>query len=175
MPTYRRMRATKSDEVPVSAEAFWTILRDWPAIKSWMRAENPPVNLIKVELKPGHQVDSLPCCRLCYVDSSGLPAGLSIPEVSAETLLHADPEAFLIYYNIEGEGPFGMRNYLASTVLDPLGPERTRVTCSGRWDMPEGAPADAVKAAVEAIYDSIINDIALTAQGRSPAIAGPSR
>jgi hypothetical protein len=103
------------------------------------------------------------------VDSSGLPPGLSMPAVAAETLLQADPESFFLCYTIDGEGPFGMRNYLATTELDALGADRTRVTCSGRWDLPEAVPGEMVRAAVEAIYDSIIHDIALTAQGRSPA------
>jgi hypothetical protein len=62
---------------------------------------------------------------------------------------------------MEGEGPFHMRNYLATTEVDELGPKLTRVTCSGRFDLPDGVPADFVKTSViENVYHSIINDIA---------------
>jgi len=174
MSRYIRMTANVSGEVEADAEAFWNILMDWPAILSWMRAENPPVKLTKVELAPGHRVGQIPCTRLCHVDDSGLPPDLKIPPVSAETLLHADHEARMIYYCIEGEGPFGMRNYLATTEVDEITPGRARITCSGRWDLPTGTPRDLVQSAVKSIYDSIIHDIALTATGRSPAVSPES-
>jgi hypothetical protein len=166
MTRYTRVRAQVSDEVKVDAADYWTLLLDWPAILDWMRVDGRPVPLVKVELRPGHAVGSLPCTRNCIFDVSQLPAGIVIPEVVPETLLHVDPEARLIYYNMEGEGPFGLRNYLATTEVDELGPERTRVTCSGRFDVPEGSPADLVKGAIESVYDSIVHDIAITAAKR---------
>jgi hypothetical protein len=111
-------------------------------------------------------VGRLPCTRNCIFDVAKLPPGMVIPEVVPETLLHVDHEARFLYYNMEGEGPFGLRNYLATTEVDDLGPGRCRVTCSGRFDLPEGAPADLVKGAIESVYDSIIHDIAATAARR---------
>ena len=123
-----------------------------------------PVPLIRVELKQGHEVGKLPCTRNCIFDVSRLPPGVSIPECVQETLLHVDPVARLIYYNMEGEGPFGLRNYLATTEVDELGPMRTRVTCTGRFDLPEGVPDDMVKTSViESVYASIIRRIAAMA------------
>jgi hypothetical protein len=159
--TYARVRPSASDVVDAAASDYWEILTDWPAILSWMRIEDgQPVPLVKVELEPGHAVGELPCTRNCYFDTSALPPGVAIPECVPETLLHCDPVARLIYYNMEGEGPFGLRNYLATTEVDELGPDSTRVTCSGRFDLPEDAPADLVKGVIEGVYDSIIHDIA---------------
>jgi hypothetical protein len=159
MTNYQRVKAELSDEVPVSVEAYWKVLLDWPGILKWMRVDGRPVPLSKVELKPGHVLGKLPCTRNCYFDVSGLPPGVVIPECVPETLLHVDPVAHFIYYNMEGEGPFGLRNYLATTTVDSLGPERSRVTCSGRFDLPEGVPADMLKGFIESIYDCIIHDI----------------
>ena len=167
MHTYLRVRAERSDEVGCDAEAYWQLLLDWPAILSWMRVENRPVPLIKVELAAGHRLGTLPCTRNCHFDVSQLPAGIAIPEVVPETLLHVDPVTRFLYYNMEGEGPFGLRNYLASTEVDALGPGRSRVRCSGRFDLPPGAPADLVRSVIENVYDSIIHDIATTAVRRA--------
>jgi hypothetical protein len=164
--SYQRVRAERSGEVDVSSDAYWELLLDWPAILSWMRVEGRPVPLISVELAPGHEVGRLPCTRNCRFDVSQLPPGVIIPDCVPETLLHVDPVARFIYYNMEGEGPFGLRNYLATTEVDDLGPNRTRVTCSGRFDVPEGAPAAIVKGVIESVYNSIIHDIAATASGR---------
>ena len=169
---YQRVRACVSDEVPVPAQAFWDILLDWPGILKWMPRQDGPVPLIRVELTQGHEVGKLPCTRNCIFDVSRLPPGVSIPECVPETLLHVDPVARLINYNMEGEGPFGLRNYLATTEVDELGPMRTRVTCTGRFDLPEGVPADMVKTSViESVYASIIRDIAAMALRNSPAAA----
>lgn len=162
MPRYQRVRAGLSDEVDAPAEAIWQMLLNWPAILDWMRVENRPVPLVEVTLKPGHAVGTLPYSRLCRFDLASLPPGVAVPEVVPETLLHVDPVARFLYYNMEGEGPFGLRNYLATTEVDDLGDGRSRVTCSGRFDLPQGAPADLVKGFIESVYDSIVHDIAAT-------------
>lgn len=172
MTAFHRVRAHASDEVDVAAADYWDLLLDWPAILDWMRVEGRPVPLVKVELADGHQVGRLPCTRNCWFDLSELPPGIVIPECVPETLLHADPVARFIYYNMEGEGPFGLRNYLATTEVDELGPNRSRVTCIGRFDVPEGAPAATVKTVIESVYDSIIHDVASTAARRAARHAG---
>jgi hypothetical protein len=156
---FNRVRAGFSNEVVVSANDYWEVLLDWQGILKWMPTEGSPVPLVKVELAPGHVAGKLPCTRNCFFDLSGLPPGIVIPECVPETLLHVDPVARTIYYNMEGVGPFGMRNYLATTEVDEVGPHRTRVTCSGRFDVPEGAPVDVVKSVIEGVYVSIVNDI----------------
>jgi hypothetical protein len=159
---YARVQTFASDVVDVSAGDYWRLLTDWPAILDWMREEGRPVPLVRVELAAGHEVGRVPCTRNCYFDTSQLPPGVAVPECVPETLLHCDPVARFLYYNMEGEGPFGMRNYLAMTEVDDLGPERARVTCRGRFDLPADAPAEMVKGYIDGVYDSIIHDIAAT-------------
>jgi len=160
MNQYNRVRSYLSDEVDAPADAIWKMLLNWPAILDWMRVEGRPVPLIEVQLKAGHVVGKLPCTRNCIFDVAALPPGIVIPEIVPETLLHVDDEARFIYYNMEGLGPFGLRNYLATTEVDDLGNGRSRVTCSGRFDLPKAAPIDLVKGAIEAVYDTIVHDIA---------------
>jgi hypothetical protein len=59
-----------------------------------------------------------------------------------------------------------MRNYLATTTVDELSAQSCRVTCSGRFDLPEAAPVELVKGAIESVYDSIVHDIAATVAKR---------
>lgn len=171
MANYQRIRTQHSAEIPVAAADYWKVLLDWAAIPDWMPKENAPVPLVKVELELGHRLGKLPCTRNCYFDTSKLPPGLDpsvLPSCIPETLLHVDEEARLIYYNMEGSGPFGMRNYLATTAVDELGPHRTRVTCAGRFDLPQGAPADLVKGFIEGVYEhGIIHGISALLQRRS--------
>jgi hypothetical protein len=166
MTGYQRVRAGLSSEVDAAAADYWDLLLDWPAILSWMRVEGRPVPLVRVELAPGHEVGRLPCTRNCWFDTAQLPPGVAIPECVPETLLHVDPVARFIYYNMEGEGPFGLRNYLATTEVDELGPDLSRVTCAGRFDLPEGAPADLVRQVIESVYDSVVHDIAAAVRSR---------
>jgi Polyketide cyclase / dehydrase and lipid transport len=156
---FNRVRTGYSKEVIVAAGDYWNVLLDWQGILKWMPTEGAAVPLVRVELEPGHAAGRLPCTRNCYFDLSALPPGVAIPECVPETLLHVDPVARTIYYNMEGQGPFGMRNYLATTEVDEIGPRLTRVTCSGRFDLPEGAPVDVVRAVIEGVYSSIVNDI----------------
>jgi hypothetical protein len=83
------------------------------------------------------------------------------PPTFEETLLHADSSARRIYYNVEGVAAGGMRNYLATTTVDEIGPKKARVTCASTFDVPDEESARNVKAFLEAVYDrSVIKGIA---------------
>jgi hypothetical protein len=157
MANYVRVHTLRSAELPVSAQAYWDMLLDWQGILKWMPQKDAPVPLVKVELRPGHRPDRTPCTRDCYFDTSHLPPGIptgAVPQVVPETLLYVDAETRFIYYNMEGTGPFGMRNYLATTEVDELGTDRSYVTCAGRFDLPAAAPAELVKGFIENIYET---------------------
>lgn len=159
MTAYSRVQTFKGAELDVDADAFWDVLLDWPTIMTWWPTENPPAPLIRVDLRAGHRNGVLPVTRECYFDSSQLPPGIDpslLPDCVPETLLHADDVARMIYYNMEGVGPFGMRNYLAFTEVDDLGGGRSRVTCRGRFDLPEAAPAPLVQGFIEGVYGAIL-------------------
>jgi hypothetical protein len=156
MTNFVRGSAFTSGEVDVSADDFFTMLRDWPAVMKWAAKENPPAPLVDTTLKKGHNVSVLPCTRVCHMDTS-----TGFPPTFEETLLHADSAARRIYYNVEGVAAGGMRNYLATTFVDAIAPKRSRVTCSSTFDVPDEESARNVKAFLEGVYDrSVIQGIA---------------
>jgi hypothetical protein len=156
MTNFVRASAFTQGEVDVSADDFYAMLRDWPAVMKWAAKENPPAPLVDTTLKAGHNVAVLPCTRVCHMDTS-----TGFPPTFEETLLHADPAARRIYYNVEGVAAGGMRNYLATTVVDEIGPNRARVTCASTFDVPDEESARNVKVFLEGVYDrSVIKGIA---------------
>jgi hypothetical protein len=52
-----------------------------------------------------------------------------------ETLLHQDDLARRIYYNQDTDGIPGVRNYLATTVIDELGPKKCQMEFSSNFDV----------------------------------------
>jgi Polyketide cyclase / dehydrase and lipid transport len=164
MANYQRINTLRSGDLAVVAGDFWRVLLDWDKITDWMPTNPAPVPISHVELAPGHEVGKVPCTRNIYFDVEKLPPEVPkeiLPEMVPETLLHFDDEARFIYYNMESAGPlpFGMRNYLATTTVDALDAGHCRVTCSGRFDLPEGVPPEVVKGFIENVYDGIIGGI----------------
>src|SRR3546814_17258005 len=87
------------------------------------------------------------------------------PPTFEETLFHVDADARRIYYNVEGVAAGGMRNYLATTIVDEVGPNRARITCQSSFDVPEDAEVEPVKAFLEAVYNlSVIRGMERVAQ-----------
>src|SRR3546814_1109684 len=129
MANFKRGSAFASGEVDASADDIWAMLRDWPAVMKWCaKGENAPAPLTDTTLKEGSKVDVLPCTRIChFVLDSGFPPTFE------ETLIHADPEARRIYYNVDGVAAGGMRNYLATTYVDEVGHGRERITCESSF------------------------------------------
>jgi len=162
MTQYQRIDVRRAGDVPVAAADYWRVLLDWDKIPLWMPTDPAPVPIDRVEIAAGHRLGSLPCTRNVFFDLNRLPPGVPkeiLPELVPETLLHVDEVARFIYYNMEGVGPFGMRNYLATTTVDERGPSLSYVTCSGRFDLPVGVPPESVSGFIGAVYDGIIHGI----------------
>lgn len=154
MANYIHVTTHVSGEVDVSAAEFWKLLHDWPAVMKW--AGGSPFGPRKVELRDGHNVNVLPCTRVIHVAD---PQGG--PPTFVETLLHADPQARRVYYNVEGESAGGMRNYLCTTFVDEVDADHAYVTCASQFDVPDEASATAVKEFMEMVYrDMVIAGIA---------------
>jgi hypothetical protein len=79
--------------------------------------------------------DAIPRTRIMQFGAFG---------IVRETLLYQDDAAMHLYYNIEGVGPHGIRNYLATTDIDALGEHRCQITITSRFDL--AATDDLVKA-----------------------------
>lgn len=157
---YTRNELDVSGEVDAPADDYWAMLTDWAGTLKWMRVEGRPAPLARVELKAGHELGKFPCTRVVTLDVSALPPNSGFPEAVEETLLHADPVAKYLYYNVEGEGPHGMRNFLSTIAVDDLGDGRSKITCFARFDLPEGVSAEPVTGLLRNVYDAYINDIA---------------
>lgn len=163
MTTWTRVRTEISGEIPVSAEAYWNALTDWPAVLEWC----PKLPLLRMETKAGHSAGKFPCTRTGYINPAVIPPGIFAPPC-VETLLHADPEARVIHYCVEGESVYHFRNYLAFQEVDALGPDRCRTTIATRFDVPAG-DEEACKAVIYAIHNVIIYNMAETIVSRSKA------
>ena len=159
MAKFTRVSVSRQAEVPVSAAEYWDALLDWGAVLEWMPKESPPMPLARCEVPPGQSVSKPPCSRVLYFDKSKLPPGVDpsvIPAQVEETLLYVDAEARFLYYNLTGQLPFNMCNYLAYTEVDEIGPDRALVRNTGRVDVPEGSSAEAISALLIDTYDRAI-------------------
>jgi hypothetical protein len=127
MSDFMHGAVTVSTRVAVSAGEFWAVLRDWPAVASWVLPEGvtPPA---RVTLKAGHSSDVLPCTRI-------LESTRQRAYSHEETLILADPQARRVYYTFNGV-PGGIRNYVATTYVDSAGDDAAVVTCASSFDLP---------------------------------------
>jgi Polyketide cyclase / dehydrase and lipid transport len=150
---WTRMRVFVSEETNCDADAFFAELMDFSAVMRWMPKDNPPLRLTKVELAPGHEVGVRPCIRYAFQDKSSLPeeARAFAPDIVEEELLCGDRDTRTFSYNLIGE-PYGLRNYVALIEVDPLGPQRCRVSCSSRWDSADGRAASQLVSGIEDMF-----------------------
>lgn len=148
MTKFTRGSVSVSVDVAVSGDDFWAVLRDWPAVRSWVLNDQSPPAPVAVELKEGHAVDSLPCTRVLQFDPP-----LDYPY--EETLLYADQEAKRIHYTFNGI-PNGMRNYMATTFIDETGKRSARVTCASNFDLPGDQPLEAMQSYLADVYEHMI-------------------
>jgi hypothetical protein len=135
MGGFVRARVFNQGMVEAPADKVWGYLTDWAG----SRRQRPPggggmgdLTLAKVTLEGGQ--DDIPRTRAMEFGPFG---------VVRETLLRQDDAAMHIYYNIEGTGPHGIRNYLATTDIDAVAENRSQVTIMARFDV---AASELVKA-----------------------------
>ncbi len=135
----QRGRIFNQGYVDAPAAKVWAYLVDWAGSKRQRTgADLGALTLAKIDLIG--EPDQIPRTRAMEFGAFG---------VIRETLLGQDDERMHIYYNIEGVGPFGIRNYLATTDVDDMGPDRSQVTITARFDMPPDADAAKIKALID--------------------------
>ncbi|MDE0065100.1 MAG: SRPBCC family protein [Gammaproteobacteria bacterium] len=126
--SFRRARIINQDIVRAPAEQVWDVLTDWHnthRLRTGESASGPlSVNRVELEGQPG----STPRTRVFHFRDERMG-------IVRETLLHQDDEAMHYYYNIEGIGPAGVRNYLATTDVDPITDSECQVTITARFDL----------------------------------------
>lgn len=149
MTEFTRHRSHRSMDVDVSADDFWKVLIDWTAVLSWMPQDffrTPPTS---ANSKPGHVLGEFPFTRVVRLSATTDKPATSVEE----TLLYADDATKFILYTIEGMGVGGMRNYFATTEVDDLGPNTSRVTIDGRFDLPAGVSPDRILGYFHEVYE----------------------
>ncbi|MDD9963137.1 MAG: SRPBCC family protein [Gammaproteobacteria bacterium] len=125
--SFRRARIINQDIVRAPAEQVWDVLTDWHNTHRLRTNEPPgPFSVDRVELDG--QPDRTPRTRVFHFKDERMG-------IVRETLLRQDDEALHYYYNIEGIGPAGVRNYLATTDVDPISDSECQVTITARFDL----------------------------------------
>ena len=76
-----------------------------------------------------------------------------------EWLLHASETAMRVVYRLEDGGIPGVFNYIATTFVDTLSPERCRMTFSSMLDCGDEADPEALRALITNIYRAIASGI----------------
>lgn len=152
MSRMQRVRIFNQNVVHAPAPKVWEWLTDWAGTLRTRRPANMgDLAVAKIELIGEH--GRIPRAREMEFGVFGKVR---------ETLLYQNDEAMHLYYNIEGTGPHGVKNYLATTDIDAISPVSSQVTITARFDLdPE---ADVVKA--KAIIDFAHNHAVIGALRR---------
>lgn len=146
---FKRARIINQSYVSGSAEAAWDILTDWHRTERLRTdsSEKSALAVDRVELEGAE--DAVPRTRVFYFQDPAMP-------VVKETLLHQDDETMHYYYNIEGIGPAGVRNYLATTDVDPISDNLCQVTITARFDLAEGGDIIMAKHIINSAHNGVI-------------------
>jgi hypothetical protein len=141
-----RVRVFNQRLVDAPADKVWEYLIDWAGTRRQRRAGGMgDLTLSKLVLEGGEH--DIPRTRVMEFGAFG--------EVR-ETLLHQDDAAMHLYYNIEGTGPHGIRNYLATTDVDAVGENRCQITITARFDIDEGADLVKAKALIDFAHNQAV-------------------
>ena len=127
--------ASNDGIINASADTVWKVLTNWGALMDWYPndPEKGLVPLLKTELegKPG----DIPLTRLMYVPDNDVP----IPE----TLERQDDVSRRIYYSLPNEGALeGVRNYWATTQVQPISENQCKVSCASFFDVDDPDKVD---------------------------------
>ena len=153
-----RARIFNQKLVAAPATAVWDVLTDWAGVERLRRPESASGPLSVKETKLVGDKDSTPRTRVFHFNSD-------LPVVS-ETLLHQDDELMHLYYNIEGVGPMGIRNYLATTDVDELTDNLCQVTITARFDAPEGVDLVQAKNIINTAHLGVIAGLKYNLEGK---------
>ena len=142
-----RARIFNQGFVDASAESVWAYLTDWAGERRQRRPNTAmgDLALSKISLEGG--IADIPRTRVMDFGAFG---------VVRETLLYQDDVAMHLYYNIEGTGPHGIRNYLATTDVDPVGDNLCQVTITARFDLAAGQELVKAKSLIDFAHNQAV-------------------
>jgi len=150
MTQFQRVRVINQQIVDVSAAKAWEWLTDWAGTKRSRRTSTSgDLALLKIVLHG--DPDKTPRAREMEFGPFG---------TIRETLLYQSDEFRHLYYNIEGAGPYGIRNYLATTDIDEISDDSCQITITARFDVPPATDLLKAQALInQAHNDSVIGGI----------------
>jgi len=143
----QRVRVFNQGFVDAPAGEAWQWLTDWAGTRRARAPSGGALAFTKIELIGGE--DEIPRTRVFEFPVLG---------VVRETLLYQNDEAMHLYYRIDGEGPLGIRNYLATTEIDPISESSCFVAIAARFDLAPGADVIKAKGLIDAAHNNSVID-----------------
>jgi hypothetical protein len=145
----QRVRVFNQGLVAAPAASAWEWLIDWAGTR---RARNAAASTATgalafsgIRLIGGE--DEVPRTRVIDFPQLG--------EVR-ETVRGQCSETMHLYYTIDGDGPLGIRNYLATTDIDAVGPASCLVTITARFDLAPGADIVKAKGLIDNAHNMVV-------------------
>jgi hypothetical protein len=146
MTRMQRVRIFNQGVVEAPAGKVWEWLTDWAGTRRIRRpTDMGDLSLAKIELIGEH--GQIPRAREMQFGAFGKVR---------ETLLYQNDAAMHLYYNIEGTGPHGVKNYLATTDVDPISPVSSQVTITARFDLDPDADVAKAKAIIDFAHNTAV-------------------
>jgi hypothetical protein len=146
MAGMQRVRIYNHGTIQAPAAKVWEWLTDWAGTRRTRRpADVGDLTLAKIELIGEH--GQIPRAREMRFGAFG---------AVRETLLYQNDDAMHLYYNIEGTGPCGVKNYLATTEVDAISPISSMVTITARFDLDPGADVVKAKSIIDLAHNNAV-------------------
>ncbi len=134
--------------VNAPASDVWGVITDWAGTDKLRRPDVDPGPLKVKSVDLIGDPNGTPRTRVFQFEGD-------FGEVR-ETLFHQCDEMRHLYYNIEGTGPLGIRNYLATTDVDELSSGVSQITITARFDVPENVDIVKAKTVINAAHMGVI-------------------
>ena len=141
----QRVRVFNQGRVNAPASEAWRWLTDWAGTRRLRSHPGGELEFAKIELIGAE--DEIPRTRVIEFPTLG---------VVRETLLYQSDAAMHLYYRIDGEGPLGILNYLATTDIDPLSDSGCLVTITARFDLAPDADILRAKGLIDAAHNQAV-------------------
>lgn len=145
---FKRAKILNQAFVQGPASDAWEILTDWHNVQRLRTGDSAASALAVESVELVGEEGKVPRTRVFHFKGDDLP-------VVRETLLHQDDETMHLYYNIEGIGPAGVKNYLAITDVDQISDNLCQVTTMARFDLGEEFDMILAKNIINTAHNSV--------------------
>lgn len=148
---FQRVRVFNQGGVDASAAAAWEWLTDWAGTRRARKAAAAGAGAGGALAFSGIQLvggeNDVPRTRVIDFPALG--------EVR-ETVRFQSDETMHLVYTIDGKGPLGILNYLATTDIDPVSDSSCLVTITARFDLPAGLDVVKAKGLIDGAHNNVV-------------------